>query len=131
MNEEMTIGDRIRANADLVAAQLSGPAGFQLGFDERSVEWIDGFVERQRARDDFEMGVVRSLSEKLGCFLGEALRAAIGGEWIETEKGLAVVFSDGNAAFPLTKVRKHFANGSDDSIDSFYRTAITLFGGRG
>jgi hypothetical protein len=64
----------------------------------------------------------------LGCFLGECICRNFGGEWQETEYGPAVVFSDGNACYPLNKVGKQFANGADDSVLSFYQTIPVLFG---
>lgn len=125
---KMSFEENIRANAELVVQHMSQHAGFELDYDESSIEWLDGLIERQRVKDDFDLETNRGLSDKLGCFLGEALCVNLGGEWQQTEYGLGVVFSDGNTAFPFTKVEKQFANGSDDSIFSFYRTALTLFG---
>jgi hypothetical protein len=42
-----------------------------------------------------------------------------GGRWEETEHGPGVIFSDGNACFPLNKVGKQFANGGDDCSPEF------------
>ena len=127
MHEELTLEEKLRMNADLIIEHLSSPAGFELGFDERSVEWIDGFIERQRCREDFDLAASDGLAQKLGSFLGECMCRGLGGEWKQLEEGIAVVFSDGNAAFPLTKVRKQFANGPEDSILSFYQSAAILF----
>lgn len=96
-----------------------------LGYNEESVAWADGFVERQRARADMED--FTGLSNVVGCFLGECIRINFGGEWQSTEYGLAMAFSDGNSCFPLNKAGKHFANGADDSILSFYQTIPALF----
>ncbi len=123
----MTPEEQIRINAELIAQHLSQHAGFKLGFDEQSVEWLNGFIERQRSKEDFDLESNAGLSSKLGCFLGEALCAQLGGQWQETEYGPGVIFSDGNAAFPLNKVGKHFANGPEDSILRFYRSASVLF----
>lgn len=116
-------------NASLVSEHMSQHAGFELGYDEPSIEWIDGFIERQRARENVDAEATVGLSSKLGCFLGEALCANLGGTWQQTEYGLGVVFPNGNTAYPLAKVDKQFANGADDSVLSFYQTALTLFGG--
>lgn len=84
------------------------------------------FIERQRLRS--EPGQTEGLAQTLGCFLGECICRNFGGEWQETEYGPAVVFSDGNACYPLNKVGKQFANGADDSVLSFYQTIPVLFG---
>lgn len=129
-SEPLTLGERISGNANLVIQRLSSAAGFELGFDEASVVWIDGFVERVRSREDFTMELAEGLVNTLGAFLGECLCVEVGGRWVEQPDGqVAVVFSEGNAAFPFNKVRKHFENGSDDSLLSFYQTSKLLFGG--
>jgi hypothetical protein len=119
----MDMIDRLKANAELVIKQFPDEA---LGYDERSVEWLDGFIERQRLRMEPEKSA--GLAQTLGCFLGECICRNFGGEWQETEYGPAVVFSDGNACYPLNKTGKQFANGADDSVLSFYRTIPVIFG---
>jgi hypothetical protein len=96
-----------------------------LGYNEESVAWADGVVERQRVRPDIED--FTGLSNVIGCFLGESIRINFGGEWQSTEHGFALVLGDGNSCFPLNKAGKHFANGADDSILSFYKTIPVLF----
>lgn len=118
----MEMIDRIRANAEMVIAQFPDE---NLAYDERSVEWLDGFIERQRERMEPEQA--SRLAQTLGCFLGECISRNFGGEWAETEYGPAVVFADGNACYPLNKTAKHFANGAEDSVLSFYRTIPVLF----
>ena len=121
----MDLADRIRANAELVIGQFPDQG---LGYNKESVEWLDGFIERQRERLDAQQAA--GLSQTLGCFLGECIRQNFGGEWQQNEHGLGVVFSDGNACFPLNKVGKQFANGreSGDSVLGFYDSISTLFG---
>ncbi len=124
--EELTLEEKLRLNAEMIIQNLSQHAGFELGFNEQSVEWIDGFIERQRAREGFEPG---GLINTLGSFLGECMCREIGGAWKFQPNGqLAVELSNGNAAFPFNKVEKHFANGAEDSIYSFYQSAAVIFG---
>ena len=79
MNEEsLSLEEKVRANAEIIIGNLSQHAGFELGFDERSVEWIDGFIERQRSRDGFAPG---GLINTIGSFLGECMCRELGGEW--------------------------------------------------
>lgn len=127
MNEEsMTLEEKLGANAEMVIAHLSQHAGFTLGFNEASVEWIDGFIERQREREGKETG---GLVNTLGSFLGECFCREYGGTWHESTNGqLSIKFSEGNEAFPFNKVAKQFANGAEDSILSFYQSAALIFG---
>ncbi len=112
--------ENIRKNADLVIKVIGENNGVNLAFDADSVEWLDGFIERQRENADEEK--IQKLSSVLGSFLGECIINNFGGRWEQTEYGLAVTFDDGNAAFPFNKIEKQFRNGSDDSIFSFYQT---------
>jgi hypothetical protein len=97
-----------------------------LQYDERSVAWADGFVERQRTRSDMED--FTGLANVVGCFLGECIRINYGGEWRATENGFGLVFDGDNACYPLNKAGKHFANGGEDSILRFYQTIPIVFG---
>lgn len=124
---ELTEKEKIHANALLVIKHLSEAAGFELGFNEESVAWVDGFIERQRIREGVGLETVESLVSRLGSFLGECMRHQFGGEWKQADGGMAIRFSAGNEAYPFNKVSKHFAYGSGDSILSFYKSAGVLF----
>jgi len=117
----MTNEEAIAANADIVKKTF---AEQDLAFDERAIEWIDEYIERNRERWDEAKRA--SLSNMLGSFLGECIRAKYGGIWEMTENGLSISFDDGNGVFPFNKINKHIANGSDDSIASFYSTIGVL-----
>ncbi len=117
--------ENIRKNAELVIKVIGENNNVELGFDSESVEWLDGFIERQRTRADDE--TIKSLTSVLGSFLGECIRENYGGEWRQTENGLAVEFDGGNAVFPFNKTEKQFCNGSDDSVFSFYQTIPLVF----
>lgn len=129
MNQESpSLEEKLQLNAELVIEHLSRHAGFTLGFDEESVAWVDGFIERQRSREEFDAASIEGLVNNLGSFLGECLRRELGGKWKHESNGqLAVQFDDGNAAFPFNKVRKQFANGESDSILSFYQSSKVIF----
>lgn len=117
--------ENIRLNAELVRKTFAENNDVRLEFDAPSVEWLDGYIERNRA--NWSGAAAEQLSGVLGSFLGECIRAEYGGEWRETENGLAVAFSDGNAAFPFNKIRKQIENGGEDSIASFYNSIAVLF----
>lgn len=115
----------IRANAELVARELSHASGGKVGFDRDGVAYVEGFLERQRA--EFPATAAQLVSV-LGCFLGEAIIEAVpGADWAEDENGaLIVLFSNGDSAYPFNKVEKQIAAGRDDgeSIFSFYAVCV-------
>jgi hypothetical protein len=114
--------EAIKANAALVLKTFEEQ---NLGYNEESVAWLDGYIERNR--HDWDEASAEKLSGILGSFLGECIRLNYGGEWRMTEYGPGISFSGGNAAFPFNKIRKQIQNGSEDSIASFYNSISALF----
>jgi len=125
----MTGQEKLRANAELVIQQLRQASGIEnFGYNAESVAWVDGFIERQRIRPDYDQDAINQISQTLGSFLGECVIACYGGEWQEQEGSWAVAFGNsGNAAFPFNKVRKHFVNGAGDSVLSWFETIPVIF----
>lgn len=121
----MDLFENIRKNAELVIKVFGENNGIELGFDTDSVEWLDGFIERQR--EDADADKMNGLTNVLGSFLGECIRHNFGGEWEQTENGLAIRFDNNNAAFPFNKTAKQFQNGAEDSVLSFYKTIPVIF----
>jgi hypothetical protein len=118
----MTNEEKICANAEMVVQTFTEQG---LAYDQRSVDWIDGYIERNR--EGWDADTADKLGNMLGSFFGECIRQNFGGEWKMTDNGLAIEFSDGNAAFPFNKVNKHIANGDGDSIASMYSSIAVLF----
>jgi hypothetical protein len=111
----------IRGNAALIMRDLSPLTGFEVGLDERSVEWVEGFLERQRERGT---EYAEAIVDVVGSYLGEAIIAAAGGVWARQADGwIGIRFSEKTWAFPFNKTRKQAQNGlaGGDSIASFYR----------
>src|SRR5687768_11229557 len=101
--------EAIRKNADLVIKQFAPLSGIDFGLNRESVEWVEGFIERQRAREDFDLNNSERLIDVLGSFLGECIIANAGGEWRVSEThGLGVTFPDGNVSYPFSKMDKMF-----------------------
>lgn len=117
--------ENIRLNADLVVKTLGENNGVNLAFDEESVKWLDGYIERNRKNWDEQ--TMEKLSGVLGSFLGECIRLNFGGEWKMDEYGLGIFFSEGNVAYPFHKIKKQMINGEGDSIASFYATIPIIF----
>ncbi|MFI6815931.1 hypothetical protein ACIBG7_26235 [Nonomuraea sp. NPDC050328] len=116
---------RIQANVDLFIAQCAPASDHDFGLDRASVEWVDGFVERQRAR--LAPGELGALPSVVGCFLGACLVEATPGRWArDEEQGWGIEFPSGNWAFPISKARKQFEEGPGDSILAFYDMTLAL-----
>jgi hypothetical protein len=124
----MTPLEAIHANAQLVLEQLGPISGLgeQFGYNLESLQYVEGFIERQRTRAGVDEATIDRWVQVLGSFLGECVIHTYGGEWRENQGRWGIFFSeanDRNAAFPFAKVQKQFANGleSGDSIVSFFR----------
>lgn len=126
----MTLDDerlqQIRENAAFAVAEFGTLVEGAFGYDRESVAWVDGFVERQRVR--FAAGdAPGGLISVIGSYLGEAMIAEAGGQWIEDDAGgIGIRFASGDTAYPFVKVRKQFDEGlaGGESILSFYNIAV-------
>jgi hypothetical protein len=116
----------LRANAEFVVETLASEAGFPFAFDSRSVEWLDGYINRIRA-GTWSEDQISLLFSNFGSYLGEAILAAYGGAWEQNEYGWHVRFDERNRVYPFAKVAKQWKNGPEDSIFSFYSTIGTVF----
>jgi len=126
----MTLEEKLQANAKLAIDTLSPLSDVSpFGFNRESVAWVEGYIERQRARADMAPETRERLSQVLGSFVGECIIRSYGGTWRHDGKGWAVYFDDSNAAYPLNKVTKQFDNGVEggDSILSFFDSVGPLF----
>lgn len=114
--------DGIRGNARMVKENLGELRGKPIGDDQESVEWVEGFLERQRQDDPPN---AKALVSTVGSYLGEAIIAQAGGAWRYDDHGaVGLRFPNGTWCFPFAKVEKQAANGLEDSISSFYKIAI-------
>ena len=125
MNELVEL---IKKNAQLVIDRLGRLSDVNFGLNRESVAWVEGFIERQRARPDFDSTTVNNLVNTLGSFLGECIIANAGGSWrwSDEDQNWSVAFSDNSHAFPFVKVSKLFTNGLEggESILSFYDVTV-------
>ena len=117
--------EAIKANAEIVIKTFLQNNRVELGYDEGSVVWLDGYIERNR--QNWDEDTAEKLTSVLGSFLGECLRRNYGGDWQMTKIGLGIAFREGNVAFPFNKLRKQIQNGSADSIAGFYKTISAIF----
>ena len=115
----------IEENAKLVINGVGRMCGVQLDYDEQSVEWLDGYIERNCK--DFDEETVEKMTNILGSFLGECIRRNFGGEWKMSESGFGIMFNGQNAVYPFAKTEKHLRNGSEDSIVGLYKMIPFVF----
>ncbi|NUR92775.1 MAG: hypothetical protein HOY71_52630 [Nonomuraea sp.] len=115
----------IQSNVTMVIEQFSRGCDFELGLNRESVAWLDGFVERQRVRmAPEEYGALPSV---VGSFLGACIIEAVGCRWaMNDEVGWGLLFPSENWVFPIVKARKHFDEGSGDSILAFYDVTLAM-----
>jgi len=124
MTEQREAIDR---DVALTLAQMSKLVDFEFGLDRRSVQWVEGFIARQRARPDVDPATMEQLASVLGSFLGACVVANTDGRWERHEEfGWGVKFPNGDMAFPFAKVRKQITGGleSGDSILNFFDVAV-------
>lgn len=116
--------EAIRENARMVVQELGPLSGMALSYDRASIEYLDGFIERQRERLK-----ASNLIDALGSFLGEAVIAETGGRWAKTADGaVGVVFGASSWCFPFAKVAKQWDQGREggESILGFYSFAVDV-----
>ena len=119
---------QIAENVRLALGKLGPISEIDFGLNRESVQWVEGFVERQRAQPGFDPARLSGLIGVVGSFLGECIvaRTTGGWHWSATDGSWGVRFDDGSVAFPFAKTRKLFADGvaGGDSILSFYDVAV-------
>jgi len=116
--------DQIRANAQKVVDTLDPLTDFAFGYDGQSLEYLDGYLDRQRQRPEGPPDI----ATVVGCYVGEAIIATYGGEWIREEKlGLGVKVQ-GITASPFNKVTKMLDEGLEggQSVSSFVRAVAAI-----
>lgn len=118
--------ETIHTNAELVVREMADLNGADLGYGKDGVAWVEGFIERQRG--GLSPDSAHGLVNVLGCYLGEAIIAAVpAAEWAEDADGaLGILFPSGDMAFPFNKIEKQLADGLEagESILSFYNISV-------
>jgi hypothetical protein len=113
----------LRRNADILREGMKKSFGVSLGFDRTSLDRLDGLIDEGWDGELPEM--LDEVVEVFGSFIGEAIIADRGGNWMcdDERDEFCVSLPEGFVLMPFTKVRKRFENGRSDSISFFVRVA--------
>lgn len=126
MSEAQSVPEQLRGNADVVVSTVSEHCGVMLTFDYAGVEWIDGYINRNREcilADDDELVATINV---LAAFVGEAIIRTFGGTWVEREGEWCVQVNEAIWACPFAKVAKQFKNGPKESVAGYFTLIPTL-----
>lgn len=125
MADDLSIVDRIRANAELVVSVAANQLGEAVGYDEAGVRWLDGYIQRQHEQGDPSKR--NGLVNMLGSYLGELIIRSFGGEWTEADGTWCVQFDARNMVYPFAKAAKHLERGAEESVLSFFTFIPLMF----
>jgi hypothetical protein len=117
----------IRSNAAFAVENFGALTAFEFGHNRQSVEWVEGFIERQRERGGDHYNMIGIL----GSFLGEAIIAQTGGTWVAAGDTFGLQFQNGDhldLCFPFGKVAKQFETGlaAGESVLAFYDLVVDV-----
>lgn len=129
MADNLSMVDRIRANAQLVLTVARDHLDTEVGFDEAGVRWLDGYIQRQHEQGN--PANREGLVSTLGSYLGECIIQSYRGAWAEVDGSWCVRFDERNAAYPFVKVGKQLEYGAEDSVLSFFTSIPVIFRHRG
>ena len=118
--------EMLKYNAELAVEQMRELSDVDFGYNAESVVWLEGYIERQRSRDDIKQETINKLVSVLGSYLGECIIRCHGGKWENKDGQWCVCFDDKAAVYPFNKVAKQFENGKEDSIKSFFETIAVV-----
>ena len=80
---DLSMMELIRDQAERLIKAMRG-RGVSLSYDEKSVEWLDGYIEELR-QSNLRPETREVLFQSFSCFLGECIRHRYGGQWSEME----------------------------------------------
>ena len=118
MSDEVSVPEKLRANADLVVRTVRENLDTELTFDQTGVEWVDGYINRLRGSIAADKQSL--LVSTLASFVGECIIRTFGGTWVEKDGWWGVQVSERIWACPFAKIQKQFENGLEDSVVSFF-----------
>lgn len=120
--------DRIKSNAAWVVQNYGPQSGLaEFGYDAPSVEYVEGFIERQISTITESEESIQKFVSFIGSFLGECIVATYGGEWSAGREGPGITIKHGEHVHflkPFEKVHKRIVNGPEDNIYVYFADFI-------
>jgi hypothetical protein len=90
-----------------------------LKFDEESILKLDDLI--QSAWPEQPPATLDNVILLFGSFLGEAIKHALGGDWMKTDQGWCIKIGDAEIMV-FTKIKKRLLNGMEDSIGYYFQS---------
>lgn len=107
--------EQIRAAAEKFRKSMLQYTGKALDYDQAGVEWLDGYIARNRA----ELKDNHAALSAGGAYFGECLRVKWGGRWFGGDGAPWALQVDENlVVFPFTKLMKHLEDTTGEAGDS-------------
>lgn len=104
--------------ADAMVEWIRQSYQYQLGYDEAGVKVADQLLTEFYKHPASQPSNIVLL---FSAYLGECVIRETGGRWAKSGEHIMICFTNGNYAFPFTKVRKHLHIGPEESIASFFK----------
>jgi hypothetical protein len=122
--------EKIEAAADFTVLELGRLSGTDFGYDEKSVRWLDDYIEKLRGLGAFDDPQEKNdLAGVFGAYLGECVVRCYGRAWRERDGSWIIDFDGKGSVFPLARASKQIENGEEDGIGSFFRGIPVVFAG--
>lgn len=113
--------DELRDRGERIRVFFNVELRLALGYDRPTVEWLGGYIDRNRdvLSEDMKYGWALAF----GYIVGEAMVRVLGGRWVQDDRFAdewVVELPDGvGKANPIGKAYKHL-NSPHDSVSSFF-----------
>lgn len=124
----MPAPSQIKQNAQWVIDNFGPQSGLpQFGYNAQSVAYLDTFIDRQGESFRSSKQSTDRIMSMLGAFLGEAIIATYGGDWQQSDQGLALSIQSGGQVHilqPFHKVHKRLTGGPEDSLHLYFATFL-------
>ena len=93
-------------------------------YSENSVKFLSAVIDEEGPT--YSEKAKSILPSVWGAYFGDALIKKYGGKWVKLGNSYAVLIDDSQFLFPMVRVEKHIANGTQDSIYSMYLAVASM-----
>jgi hypothetical protein len=120
--------DELRNGGERIRLFLSEKLQLSLDYDQPTVEWLDGYIERNR--HVFSEDKKHGWALAFGYILGEAIVRVFGGTWVRDEEfvheWVVELPAEIGKANPIGKVYKHLSDPTDSVLGFFRITGMAI-----